>query len=212
MSILSELFNEDFSKELHEQQLNELTQPYGRTTGAINRAKSAVKGLVGGGQYEQGAEQAGQLANRYFMNFKRYIGSKYGRKPQYVTYDDVKGFMDSNKLDSSDLGTNQNMTFTPKDVASLFLKAAQEQVSSGMVPPAQAAGSNPPAAQGNSGTSGQPQGQGNSGQPQGQGNNNQPQGSGTPPASGGSNSTIPSTLAQLSQAQRTQLLSILSRI
>lgn len=202
MSILSELFNEDFSNVLHEQQLNELTQPYGRTTGAINRAKSAVKGLVGGGQYEQGAEQAGQLANRYFMNFKRYIGSKYGRKPQYVTFDDVKGFMDSNKLDSSDLGTNQNMTFTPKDVASLFLKAAQEQVSSGMVPPAQAAGSNQPPAQGNNGNSGQPPVQGS--------NSGQSQGSGTPAPSGSSG--LSGTLASLSPQERAQLLSILSKL
>lgn len=202
MSILNELFNEEFSKELHEQQLNEFTQPYSRTTSAMNRAKGAVKGFVGGGQYEQGAEQAGQLANRYFMNFKRYIGSKYGRKPQYVTYDDVKGFMDSNKLDASGLGSNQNMTYTPKDVANMFLKAAQEQVSSGMVPPA---GSTQPStqSQGDNTGSTQPQGQGQgSGQPN----------SGGAPSSSGSNTNIPSTLSSLTPEQRTQLLSILSRI
>lgn len=206
MSILNELFNEDFSKELHEQQLNELTQPYSRTSSAMNRAKGAVKGFVGGGQYEQGAEQAGQLANRYFMNFKRYIGSKYGRKPQYVTFDDVKGFMDSNKLDASGLGSNQNMTFTPKDVANLFLKAAQEQVSSGMVPPQQ--GSGDPAGQP------QPQG-GNSGQPQPQGQgqgSNQPNSGAPASGSGSSNSNIPSNLSSLTPEQRAQLLSILSRI
>ncbi len=208
MSILKELFNEDFSKELHEQQLNELTQPYGRTTGAINRAKGAVKGLVGGGQYEQGAEQAGQLANRYFMNFKRFIGSKYGRKPQYVTFDDVKSFMDTNKLDSSALGTNQNMTFTPKDVAQLFLKAAQEQVSSGMVNPAQgqpAAGSNPPASNSNQPPAGN-SGSGNAGGAPGAGNSGSNSGS---PAGAGSSSN---PLASLTQDQRNQLLAILSRI
>lgn len=199
MSILNELFNEDFSKELHEQQLNELTQPYSRTASAMNRAKSKVKGFVGGGQYEQGAEQAGQLANRYFMNFKRYIGSKYGRKPQYVTYEDVKGFMDSNKLDASGLGSNQNMTYTPKDVANLFLKAAQEQVSSGMVPPAQQGAGDP-----QGGNSGQPQ-------PQGQGSN-QPNSGAPASGSGSSNSNIPSTLSSLTPEQRAQLLSILSRI
>jgi len=201
MSILNELFNEDFSKQLHEQQLNELTQPYGRTSSAINRAKGAVKGFVGGGQYEQGAEQAGQLANRYFMNFKRYIGSKYGRKPQYVTFDDVKGFLDSNKLDASGLGSNQNMTFTPKDVANLLLKAAQEQVSSGMVPPAQ--GSNTPPAAG--------QEQGNSGAAQGQGQGNTQPNSGAS-GSNGSDSSIPNSLSSLTPEQRAQLLSILSRI
>lgn len=197
MSILKELFKEDFNTERNTQQINELTQPYGRTASAINRAKSSVKGLVGGGQYEQGAEQAGQLANRYFMNFKRYIGTKYGRKPQYVTYADVKEFMGSNNLDPAGLGTNQNMTFTPKDVAGLFLKAAQEQVSSGMVPPSPSAGNNPPPAP----SAGQ-----------GQGNSGQPQGSGNPPAPAGGNPPVPSTLAQLSQEERTQLLSILSRI
>lgn len=194
MSILNELFNEDFSKELHEQQLNELTQPYSRTSSSINRAKSAVKGLVGGGQYEQGAEQAGQLANSYFMNFKRYIGSKYGTKPKFVTYNDVKDFMSTNKLDISGLGSNQNMTFTPKDVAGIFLKAAQEQVSSGMVPPS---------SQNNDTTTSQENG------------TNQPvtsQGSNQPVPAPQGNTNVSGTLASLSPAERAQLLSILSKI
>ena len=198
MSILNELFNEEFSKELNEQQLNELTRPYSRTASSINRAKSAVKGLVGGGQYEQGAEQAGQIANRFFMDFKRYIGSKYGRKQPYVTYNDVKSFMNSKKLDTSALGTNQNMTYTPKDVADLFLKAAQEQVSSGLVPPEE---QNPPADQGQANPNPNPQGgNGNSGA--------------NPPSNGnsGSNSSLQNILSSLTQEQRTQLLAILSRI
>lgn len=185
MSLLEEVFNEDSANK----QLNELTQPYSRTQSAINRSKSAVKGLVGGGQYEQGAEQAGQLANRLFLNFKRYIGTKYGKKPSYVTFKDVAGFMQQNGMDSKLLGNNSNMTYTPKDVANVFLKAAQEMSSRmGDVEPQQ----QPQA--GNAPSTEQPA-------PQQQ---QQPQNNSTGTGSG--------QLSSLSDEERAQLLSILSKM
>ncbi|WNA15923.1 structural protein [Xanthomonas phage XaC1] len=188
MSLLEEVFNEDSANK----QLNELTQPYSRTQSAINRSKSAVKGLVGGGQYEQGAEQAGQLANRLFLNFKRYIGTKYGKKPSYVTFKDVASFMQQNGMDSKLLGNNSNMTYTPKDVANVFLQAAQEMSSrmGDSEPQQQPQAGNAPQQQqppaGNAPSTVQPQ------------NNSTGTGSGT--------------LSSLSDQERAQLLSILSKM
>lgn len=124
-SILFEMVN---GQPENPERIDEITRPYGVGQSIANKAKGAVKGLVGGGQYEQGAAEAGEKANSMFIQFKRYIGRKYGKKPSYVTYNDVAAFMTANGMDVSLLGNNKNATFTPKDVAQVFLKAASSMM------------------------------------------------------------------------------------
>lgn len=118
MSMLHELFEDA-------QPLNE--RPYSRTQSAIDSAKGAVKGLGGSGQIEQGAQESGRVANQLWVDFKRMIGRKYGKSQPSVPFADVAAFFKSNQLDSSVLGTNQNRTFTPKDVGAALLQAARAQ-------------------------------------------------------------------------------------
>lgn len=118
MSMLHELFEDA-------QPLNE--RPYSRTQSAIDSAKGAVKGLGGSGQIEQGAQESGRVANQLWVDFKRMIGRKYGKSQASVPFADVSAFFKSNQLDASALGTNQNRTFTPKDVGAALLQAARAQ-------------------------------------------------------------------------------------
>ena len=119
MSMLHELFEDA-------EPLNE--RPYSRTQSAIDSAKGGVKGMFGSGQVEQGAREAGDVANRLWVDFKRMIGRKYGKAQSSVPFADVEAFFKTNQLDTKGLGSNANRTFTPKDVGNALLAAAREQV------------------------------------------------------------------------------------
>ncbi|QCW18924.1 hypothetical protein SEPL_190 [Salmonella phage SE_PL] len=121
MSMLEEMFE---GANDNRETLNE--RPYSRTQSAIDAAKGKVKGAFGSGQIEQGAQEVGAEANKLWMDFKRYIGRKYGKAQQTVPYGDVVAFFQGNKLDPKFLGNNQRRSFTPKDVGQALLAAVRE--------------------------------------------------------------------------------------
>lgn len=121
MSMLEEMFE---GSNDNRETLNE--RPYSRTQSAIDAAKGKVKGAFGSGQIEQGAQEVGAEANKLWMDFKRYIGRKYGKAQQTVPYGDVVAFFTGNKLDPKFLGNNQRRSFTPKDVGQALLAAVRE--------------------------------------------------------------------------------------
>lgn len=118
MSMLKEMFDGE------NQTLNE--RPYSRTQSAIDSAKGKVKGAFGSGQIEQGAAEVGAEANKLWVDFKRYIGRKYGKAQQSVPYADVVAFFKGNKLDPKFLGSNERRSFAPKDVGQALLAAVRE--------------------------------------------------------------------------------------
>lgn len=120
MTLFEEIMNYD--SELQE------AQPYSRTTSALDSAKSKVKGMFGGGQTEQGAQEVGNEANKYWNEFKRFIGRKYGKAQSSVPYQDVEQFFKGNGLDTKYLGGNARRSFTPKDVGSALLQAVRDQM------------------------------------------------------------------------------------
>lgn len=189
MSMLHELFEDA-------EPLNE--RPYSRTQSAVDSAKGGVKGMFGSGQIEAGAKESGQLANRLWVEFKRMIGRKYGKSQSSVPYADVAAFFKSNNLDTSALGSNQNLSFSPKDVGNALLQAARTQTT---------------AQYNQGGDSSQGQSTPSQGQPS---SSNQPSNSSPAPAPQGApagNSEaggLDARLASLSQAEREQLLSMLS--
>lgn len=119
MSMLDEMF-EDFEKNV---KLNE--RPYSRSQESMDDVKGKVKGFFGSGQVEQGAAETGRMANKLWSDFKRAIGQKYGASQKSVPFSDVKQFFTANELDTSVLGTNERMTFTPKDVGQAILQASR---------------------------------------------------------------------------------------
>lgn len=119
MSMLEEMFEDN-----NRQTINE--RPYSRTQSAIDAAKGKVKGAFGSGQIEQGAAEVGAEANKLWMDFKRYIGRKYGKAQQTVPYADVVEFFKGNKLDPKFLGSNTRRGFSPKDVGQALLAAVRE--------------------------------------------------------------------------------------
>ena len=188
MSMLHELFEDA-------EPLNE--RPYSRTQSAIDSAKGGVKGMFGSGQVEAGAKESGELANRLWVEFKRMIGRKYGKAQSSVPYADVAAFFKSNNLDTSGLGSNQNLSFSPKDVGNALLQAARKLTT----------------AQYNQGSDSAPQ-PNPQGQPSSSTNTEQPaqeEPKSSPPASGNSQAGgLDSRLASLSQSEREQLLAMLS--
>lgn len=179
MSMLEEMFDGN-----RRQTINE--RPYSRTQSAIDSAKGKVKGAFGSGQIEQGAAEVGAEANKLWMDFKRYIGRKYGKAQATVPYADVAEFFKGNKLDPKFLGNNTRRGFTPKDVGQALLAAVREYMNefgNQEEQPEQ----QPP-------TPGQPQGQ-----PQGQ-----------PEPAPQPQSGLAGILSGLSSAEREQLLRLLS--
>lgn len=111
----------------HNTELQE-DRPYSRTQGAIDAAKGKVKGMFGSGQVEQGAQEVGAEANKYWNEFKRYIGRKYGKSQSTVPYSDVEEFFKGNNLDTKFLGNNNRRSFTPKDVGNALLQAVRQEM------------------------------------------------------------------------------------
>lgn len=120
MSLLDEMLEGEENKDI---QLNE--RPYSRSREGIDNLKGNIKGYFGGGQIEQGAAETGRMANKLWNEFRKAVGRKYGSSQQTVTFNDVKTFFTNNELDTSILGTNQKLTFTPKEVGQLLLQAAR---------------------------------------------------------------------------------------
>lgn len=118
--MLNEIFDADSTGS---QRLNE--RPYSRGQESLDSMKGKVKGMFGSGQVEQGAADSGRLANKLWNDFKRAIGRKYGASQSSVPYGDVKAFFDQNELDTSVLGSNTRLSFTPKDVGQAILSAAR---------------------------------------------------------------------------------------
>lgn len=184
MSMLEEMFDGS-----NRQTINE--RPYSRTQSAIDSAKGKVKGVFGSGQVEQGAAEVGAEANKLWMDFKRYIGRKYGKAQQTVPYGDVVEFFKGNNLDPKFLGSNARRSFSPKDVGQALLAAVREYMNMyGSEKEDEPAPEEQP--QGNPAPQGQPQGQ-----PQ---PSTQPQ-----PESG-----LSGVLSGLSSEEREQLLRLLS--
>lgn len=121
MSMLEEMFDGS-----NRQTINE--RPYSRTQSAIDSAKGKVKGAFGSGQIEQGAAEVGAEANKLWMDFKRYIGRKYGKAQATVPYADVAEFFKGNELDPKFLGNNTRRGFAPKDVGQALLAAVREYI------------------------------------------------------------------------------------
>lgn len=119
MSMLDEMFD-DSGKNV---KLNE--RPYSRSRESMDDMKGKVKSFFGSGQVEQGAAETGRMANKLWADFKRAIGQKYGAAQKSVPFSDVKSFFIANELDTSVLGTNERMTFTPKDVGQAILQASK---------------------------------------------------------------------------------------
>lgn len=119
MGLLEEMFDDE------RKSLNE--RPYSRSRAALDSAKGKVKGAFGSGQVEQGAQQTGELANRLWADFKRYVGTKYGTHPKAVSFEDVSKFFKGNNLDVSALGSNVRRSFSPQDVGQAILAAARVQ-------------------------------------------------------------------------------------
>lgn len=191
MSMLEEMFDGNGRQTINE-------RPYSRTQSTIDAAKGKVKGAFGSGQIEQGAAEVGAEANRKWMDFKRYIGRKYGKAQASVPYADVVEFFKGNDLDPKFLGNNPRRSFAPKDVGQALLAAVREYMneygadsSQGQQP-----AGNPPKGQTTQGQ--QPEGE----TPP----STQPQ-SGNPSAPSGG---IGGLLASLSTQEREQLLNLLS--
>lgn len=190
MSMLHELFEEA-------EPLNE--RPYSRTQSAIDSAKGGVKGMFGSGQVEAGAKESGELANRLWVEFKRMIGRKYGKAQSSVPYADVAAFFKSNNLDTSSLGNNQNLSFSPKDVGTALLQAARKLTTAQYSQGDDSASKPQP--------QGQPSSSTNTEQPAPKQDTPQP----AAPAAGNSEAgALDARLASLSQAEREQLLAMLS--
>lgn len=185
MSMLQELF--EGSEPLNE-------RPYSRTQSAIDSAKGGVKGLFGSGQVEQGAQESGRIANQLWIEFKRMIGRKYGKPQQAVPYADVYNFFKSSNLDTSELGTNKNRYFSPKDVGNALLQAAREQTTAQYKSDEEPEQQNAPASQ--------PQQQAPKSEPV-----NNPK---EEPASTSAPDSLEGKLASLSAQERNQLLAMLS--
>jgi hypothetical protein len=145
--------------------------------------------MFGSGQVEAGAKESGELANRLWVEFKKMIGRKYGKSQQSVPYADVATFFKHNKLDTAPLGTNDRMSFSPKDVGNALLQAARTQVMS----------------QYDSGEEQQGQAK-----PEDQPNQSQGAPTGTPQSTGTGGTDLETQLSSLSDAERNQLLSMLS--
>lgn len=176
------MLNEMFDGE--HQTLNE--RPYSRTQSAIDSTKGKVKGMFGSGQVEQGAAEVGQEANKYWANFKKYIGRKYGKPQQSVSYEDVAAFFKGNNLDIKFLGNNPRMSFSPKDVGNALLDAIREQMN--QYPQDEQEQSQP----------------GEQGEPQNQNNGN------PAPSNSPSTQNVPDVLSSLTPEERTQLIAMLS--
>lgn len=178
MSMLEEMFEGNSRQTINE-------RPYSRTQSAIDSAKGKIKGAFGSGQIEQGAAEVGAEANKLWIDFKRFIGRKYGKAQATVPYADVAAFMKGNNLDPKFLGNNTRRSFAPKDVGQVLLSAVREQMNEY---PDEA---------------GEPQQQQQPQQPP----QGQPQQQQQPPQSAGG---LQGTLASLSSAEREQLLRLLS--
>lgn len=111
----------------HNTELQE-DRPYSRTQSAIDAAKGKVKGMFGSGQVEQGAQEVGAEANKYWNDFKRFVGRKYGKSQNSVPFQDVEQFFKGNGLDTKFLGNNPRRSFTPKDVGSALLQAVRQEM------------------------------------------------------------------------------------
>lgn len=185
MSILEEMFEGSNSEQLNE-------RPYSRTQSAIDSVKGKAKGVFGSGQMEQGAQEVGSQANQLWMDFKRFIGRKYGKAQASVPFGDVEGFFKQNNLPTKILGTNTRRSFAPKDVGNAILAAAREMATSD---PEQQQPQGQPQQQQQGG--GQPA----QGQPQGQ-----PQQAPAPQSTAGG---LEGKLASLSPSDREKLLSML---
>lgn len=183
MSILEEMFEGSNSEQLNE-------RPYSRTQSAIDSVKGKAKGVFGSGQMEQGAQEVGAQANQLWMDFKRFIGRKYGKAQASVPFGDVEGFFKQNNLPTKLLGTNTRRSFAPKDVGNAILAAAREMATSDVTP------EQPPQQQ-------QQQQGGQPAQGQGQGQS-QPAPQQSSPAGG-----LEGKLASLSPSDREKLLSML---
>lgn len=181
MSMLEEMFDGGDRQKLNE-------RPYSRTQSAIDSAKGKVKGAFGSGQVEQGAAEVGAEANKLWVDFKRYIGRKYGKAQQVVPYADVAAFFKGNKLDPKFLGNNTRRSFSPKDVGQSLLSAVREYM--------------------NEYRDEEPQNTQEQPQQSGQGQQEQPaQGQPQPQQQGGG---LEQVLSSLSSAEREQLLRLLS--
>lgn len=188
MSMLEEMFEGGKRQELNE-------RPYSRTQSAIDSAKGKVKGAFGSGQIEQGAAEVGAEANKLWVEFKRYIGRKYGKAQQAVPYADVAAFFKGNKLDPQFLGANTRRSFSPKDVGQALLSAVRAYMDEYQDQGEQEQPQPQPQPQGQPAQGGNEQGQGQP-QPQPQGGND----------AGG----LSQVLSSLSTAEREQLLRLLS--
>lgn len=185
MNMLEEMFEGE-----NRQTINE--RPYSRTQSAIDSAKGKVKGAFGSGQIEQGAAEVGAEANKLWMDFKRYIGRKYGKAQQTVPYNDVVEFFKGSQLDPKFLGNNARRSFAPKDVGQALLAAVREQMNMYAADKEEPTQQQQPVSQPQS-------------QPQ-----QQPEPQQQPQAGGESAGGLEGVLAGLSSQEREQLLRLLS--
>jgi len=106
-------------------QLNELS-PYGTIDQAKDSLVSKAKGVFGGGQTEEGNIQAGQLANEYYKQLKRYVGKTMGTGVNLIPYNVLYKFMSGTKLGVDKLNQAKRQQYTTREAAAIILAAARD--------------------------------------------------------------------------------------
>jgi hypothetical protein len=121
--LLEELYNDN-------KPLNEFNRPYGMVQNAKDTVSSAVKGVFGGGQKEQGNKDAGTMANDYFKAFKQYAGTQGAAGKSMIDVKILKDWVKGMGIDY-DVDIPDGRPITPKEAADQVLKATRAKLSYG---------------------------------------------------------------------------------
>lgn len=105
--------------------------PYSSMSKLKDKAVGATKGLVGGGQVEQGRQEAGKQANLLFKQFKQFLGQS-GGDPKMFDPEILVTFLSRQKgVDVSKLNIPQVNNINLKQTQSALLGAGQQIASMG---------------------------------------------------------------------------------
>lgn len=121
--LLEELYNDN-------NQLNEFNRPYGMVQNAKDTVKSAVKGVFGGGQREQGNKDAGTMANEYFKEFKRYAGTQGAAGKSMIDIKILKDWIKGMGIDY-EINIPDGRLISPQEASAQILNATRAKLSYG---------------------------------------------------------------------------------
>lgn len=117
----------DLNELFFESQLNEFELPYSRTQAAKDSIVGGIKGLVGGGQKEQGNASTGEMANQYYNDFKYYVGTQGLNGKKYIEAQVLIDWMNSKGFDTSVVSKEPSDMISPKEAASFILLASRKK-------------------------------------------------------------------------------------